>query len=81
MSEVETNQNQLSQLFESIRDSLDRLQKVEPKTASRWMDKIQWLKEDLEKDARQAEKWSEMKAWQEKRKGYSKGVESVRESK
>jgi hypothetical protein len=62
MNEVETNQNQLSQLFESIRDSLDRLQKVEPKTASRWRDKIQWLKEDLEKDARQAEKWSEMKA-------------------
>ena len=66
MNESQDDQIQLQKIFESIKDSLSRIQKVEPKTASRWLDKITWLKEDLEKDARQAEKWSEMKAWQRK---------------
>lgn len=62
MSQSQDEQIQLQEIFESIKDSLSRMQKVEPKTASRWLDKITWLKEDLEKDTRQAEKWSQMKA-------------------
>lgn len=62
MNESQDDQIQLQQIFESIKDSLSRIQKVEPKTASRWLDRIVWLKEDMEKDARQAEKWSEIKA-------------------
>lgn len=62
MNDSNADQILLKEIFESIQNSLNRIQKVEPKTASRWLDKITWLKEDMEKDARQAEKWSEMKA-------------------
>jgi hypothetical protein len=62
MNDTNADQILLKEIFESIQNSLNRIQKVEPHTASRWLDKITWLKEDMEKDARQAEKWSEMKA-------------------
>lgn len=62
MNDTNPDQILLKEIFESIQNSLNRIQKVEPHTASRWLDKITWLKEDMEKDARQAEKWSEMKA-------------------
>lgn len=61
MNDTSPDQILLKEIFESIQNSLNRIQKVEPHTASRWLDKITWLKEDMEKDARQAEKWSEMK--------------------